>query len=57
VYIAAAALTLFIFIRFVDWFWDALPRFVFFFLLAAAAFAWLLVLRRLRTRLSARGGA
>ena len=27
------------------------------FLLAAAAFAWLLVLRRLRTRLSARGGA
>jgi hypothetical protein len=51
VYIAAAALTLFIVTRFVDWFWDALPRFVFFFLLAAAAFGWLIVLRRLRVRL------
>jgi lipid-A-disaccharide synthase-like uncharacterized protein len=50
VFIAAAALTLFIFIRFVDWFWDALPRFVFFFLLAAVAFAWLVALRRLRAR-------
>jgi hypothetical protein len=53
VYIAAAALTVFVFIRFVDWFWDALPRFVFFLLLAAIAFAWLLALRRLRSRLSA----
>ena len=51
VYIAAAALTIFIFVRFVDWFWDALPRFVFFLLLAAVAFAWLLALRRLRSRL------
>jgi hypothetical protein len=51
--IAATALTVFIFVRFVDWFWDALPRFVFFLLLAAIAFAWLLALRRLRSRLSA----
>jgi hypothetical protein len=50
-YISAAALTIFIFIRFVDWFWEALPRFVFFFLLAAIAFAWLLALRRVRARL------
>jgi hypothetical protein len=52
VYVAAAALTLFLFGRFVDWFWDAIPRFVFFLLLAAIAFAWLLALRRLRTRLT-----
>jgi hypothetical protein len=54
VYVTAAALTLFIFVRFVDWFWDALPRFVFFLLLAAVAFVWLLVLRRVRGRLMAR---
>jgi hypothetical protein len=49
-YIAAAALTLFIFARFVDWFWDRLPRFVFFLVLATVAFAWLFALRRLRGR-------
>ena len=52
VYVAAAALTMFLFGRFVDWFWDAIPRFVFFLLLAAIALAWLLALRRLRTRLT-----
>jgi hypothetical protein len=55
VYIAAVALTIFLFGRFVDWFWDAIPRFVFFLLLAAMAFAWLLALRRLRTRLVVEG--
>ncbi len=52
VYIAAGSLTVFLFGRFVDWFWDAVPRFVFFLLLAGIAFAWLLALRRLRTRLT-----
>ncbi len=52
--IAAATLTAFLLGRFVDWFWDALPQFVFFLLLAAVAFAWLLALRRLRTRLAGR---
>jgi hypothetical protein len=52
VYLAAAALTIFLCGRFVDWFWDAIPRFVFFLLLAGMAFAWLLALRRLRTRLA-----
>jgi hypothetical protein len=52
VYIAAGALTLFLFGRFVEWFWDAVPRFVFFLLLAGIAFAWLLALRRLRARLA-----
>jgi hypothetical protein len=52
-YIAAGALTMFLLIRFVDWFWDALPRFVFFLVLAAVAFAWLLALRRLRARVTA----
>jgi hypothetical protein len=53
VYTAAGALTLFLFGRFVDWFWEAVPRFVFFLLLAGIALAWLLALRRLRTRLIA----
>jgi hypothetical protein len=52
VYLAAAALTIFLCGRFVDWFWDVIPRFVFFLLLAGMAFAWLLALRRLRTRLA-----
>ena len=52
VYVAAGALTLFIIVRFVDWFWDALPPYLFFFLLAALAFAWLFALRRVRRRLS-----
>jgi hypothetical protein len=52
VYIAAGSLTVFLFGRFVDWFWDAIPRFVFFLLLAGIALAWLLALRRLRTRLT-----
>jgi hypothetical protein len=50
VYIAAAAMTLFLFGRYVDWFWPLLPRFVFFLVLAGIAFGWLWALRRLRVR-------
>ncbi len=53
--LSAVALTVFLLIRYVDWFWEALPGYAFFFVLAAAAMMWLLVLRRLRTRLAARG--
>ena len=49
---AATALSLFLLIRFIDWFWDALPAYAFFFALAALAFGWLLVLRRIRGRMS-----
>ena len=49
---AATALSLFLLIRFVDWFWDALPAYAFFFALAALAFGWLLMLRRIRGRLT-----
>ena len=52
VYLSAGALTLFMFSRFVDWFWEALPRYVFFLLLAVIAFAWLFALRRVRRRLA-----
>lgn len=38
--------------RFVDWFWDVLPRYVFFSIVAALAFIWLLLLRRIRGRLT-----
>ena len=50
--VAATALSLLLLTRFVDWFWDALPAYAFFFALAAMAFGWLLVLRRIRGRLS-----
>jgi uncharacterized membrane protein len=48
--LAAAVLTIFLFNRFVDWFWDVLPRYVFFLVLAGVAFAWFVALRRVRTR-------
>ena len=51
VYIAAIGLTIFIFSRFFDWFWDSMPRYVFFLLLAATAFGWLVAMRRMRARL------
>ena len=54
---AATALSLFLLIRFIDWFWDALPAYVVFFVLAALAFGWLLVLRRIRGRLAGRATA
>lgn len=53
--LSAVALTVFLLIRYVDWFWETLPGYAFFFVLAAAAMAWLLALGRLRTRLAARG--
>jgi len=53
---SAVLLTVFLLTRFVDWFWEALPRYVFFLLLAAIAFGWLLIMRRIRARL-ARGSA
>jgi hypothetical protein len=51
--LAAVFFALFLLIRFVDWFWDVLPRYVFFLVLAALSFAWLVALRRLRGRLVA----
>jgi hypothetical protein len=56
VYIAAIALTLFLLGRFIDWFWSVLPGYVFFLILATIAFAWLLVLRRIRARVASRRG-
>jgi hypothetical protein len=52
VYVSAGALTVFLLLRFVDWFWDRFPRYLFFLLLAALAIAWLIALRRLRARLA-----
>lgn len=49
--IASVALALFLVTRYADWFWPTLPRYLFFLILAAAAFGWLLALRRLRARL------
>ena len=55
-HLAAAMLALFLLSRFLDWFWDVLPRYVFFLTLALFAFAWLLLLRTIRGRLIAARG-
>ncbi len=51
--LASVMLALFLLLRYLDWFWDLLPRYVFFLILAALAFASLLILRRVRGRLAA----
>lgn len=48
--IVAVALGLFLFIRYVDWFWDRLPAWGFFLVLAGVAFAGIAVLKRARRR-------
>jgi len=52
---AAAALVVFLFFRLMDWFWDALPKWLFFLLVGALALGVLLVLQRIRA--SRRSGA
>jgi uncharacterized membrane protein len=41
-------MALLLFLRSVDWFWDMIPKWLFFLLVGALAFGALLVLRRLR---------
>jgi hypothetical protein len=50
--LAAVMFALFLMTRYVDWFWDFLPAYVFFLILAVLAFVWLLALRRIRARLA-----
>jgi hypothetical protein len=45
---------LFLLTRFVDWWWDWMPRYLFFLVLAGVAFAWIWVLRVLRRHAAAR---
>jgi hypothetical protein len=52
---AAALFTVFLLIRFVDWFWETVPAWSFFLLLAGLAFAWIAALRSVRARFH--GGA
>ncbi len=46
----AVALVIFLFFRMMDWFWDAIPNWLFFLLVGALAFAVLRVLKSLRER-------
>ena len=46
----ATALVLFLFFRMVDWFWEAIPDWLFFLLMGGLAFGVLLVLRAVRER-------
>ncbi len=51
--VAGALFTaLFLIGRFVDWWWDWMPKYLFFLALAALAIAWLLLLGRLRRRMA-----
>jgi hypothetical protein len=50
--LVSVLLVLFLLIRYVDWFWDLLPRYLFFLTLAALAFASLIALRRMRSRVA-----
>ena len=45
---------IFLLTRFVDWWWDWMPRYLFFLILAAVAMAWIWGLRVLRRRAAAR---
>jgi uncharacterized membrane protein len=53
IHLVSVMLALFLLSRYLDWFWDLLPRYVFFLILAVLAFASLLLLRRIRGRLTA----
>lgn len=46
----SAALGLFLFIRYVDWFWDRLPAWAFFLIMSVTAFAVIAALRKARHR-------
>ena len=43
---------IFLLLRFVDWWWDWMPKYLFFLILAAVALAWLWGLRLARRRLA-----
>jgi hypothetical protein len=51
--LAAVFTGLFILVRFVDWWWDWMPKYLFFLILTAVALAWLWGLRVVRRRLAA----
>ncbi|HYL38466.1 MAG TPA: DUF2157 domain-containing protein [Bryobacteraceae bacterium] len=46
--LGAAAFTLFLFIKFVDWWWDLMPKYIFFFIVGAIAIGLLIAFRKLR---------
>ena len=53
--VVGALFTVFFLIgRFVDWWWDWMPKYLFFLALAALAIAWLMLLGRLRRRMALR---
>jgi len=54
VYAGALFFVVFLFFRFVDWWWDWMPKYLFFLILAVSALAAVLVMRRLRAALTAR---
>ena len=52
VYLSTGALVVYLVAKYSDWWWDALPRWLFFLLLGLFALALLWVFRRLRVRLA-----
>jgi hypothetical protein len=53
---AATLFTIFLLVRLVDWFWEAVPAWAFFLMLAGLAFGGIALLRRLRARLAGAWG-
>jgi hypothetical protein len=53
VFIASVFTGAFLLVRFVDWWWDWMPKYLFFLILASVALAWLWGLRLARRRLEA----
>lgn len=47
--VGTAAFVVFLFVKFVDWWWETMPRYLFFFVIGLTAVLILLLLRRLRT--------
>lgn len=53
----ASFFTLFLFLKFVDWWWDWMPRYLFFLIVGLVVLGLLLLIQRLRHRLGAEAGA
>jgi hypothetical protein len=50
--LGAAFFTIFLFTKFVDWWWDWMPKYLFFFLVGAIAIGMLLAFRRMREQIA-----
>ena len=50
--LGAASFTIFLFVKFVDWWWDWMPKYLFFFIVGAIAIGLLFAFRRMREQIA-----